>query len=32
MQSSDERVFKLISAAAEMQLIKILEEAKSVNY
>jgi hypothetical protein len=31
MQSSDERVHKLISAAVEIQLLKILEEIKSVN-
>jgi hypothetical protein len=31
MQSSDERVFKLISVMVEAQLCKILNEVKNVN-
>ena len=31
LQSTDERVFKLISVLAEAQLCKILSEVKSVN-
>ena len=31
MQSSDERVYKLISVMVEAQLCKILNEAKNVN-
>ena len=31
MQSSDERVYKMISVMVEAQLCKILNEAKNVN-
>ena len=31
MQSTDERVYKLISAIAEIQLLKIINEVKGVN-
>jgi len=31
MRSSDERVYKLIAAMAEQQILKILKEVKQVN-